>query len=579
MKKILIGLFGFVTLVLAACTESPTQETNESDAPDTGETGEGGSSDQHLACVPGESSGCACEDGRSGAQVCNDDGMSFGECRCSASSTATGAGGGTVNPSSTTTSTTGAGTTPQMACAPGDSYQCACTNGSTSSQVCNDQGTGLEPCECMINTVCDANACPDGCCDANGICQPGTSDSSCGIGGEACDACDPGTGCSVQRACVYKGDCQNTTCAAGTHCAAIGGGVQCLPDDTAPTPPCNGNWEALPSLYQYDDGAGSASYEGGIDQYAYGSYSDTSGESRGLVATIDPVTRTITQLPVPDDFYEVSRMAKIGNDYALFGRTRDNAYRVVSLQTSLVIAHIEGSPIDMCSTTNGDLVVLDRPGGETVLRRFSWDGTDAGTISIHEMQIPLSLTCIGDSAFVTTAKYTCVSCALEDGRLFRITNGAVTELSLPDDASHAHSVTGPDPDHIYIAYDENFAEMDPEETHPHGHLAYSANGGSFEPIADVNIGATSLPDSLVMIDNVVGAVYYRFDESLGGGVNQGFSAFFSTDLDYTTQSLSPLTLPNGIWAYEGTIYAAGSSWSHGSWHTHTQDQIMMCNQQ
>jgi hypothetical protein len=39
--------------------------------------------------------------------------------------------------------------------------------------------------------VCDATSCPTGCCDANGVCQPGDTNAACGYAGVACTACTP----------------------------------------------------------------------------------------------------------------------------------------------------------------------------------------------------------------------------------------------------------------------------------------------------------------------------------------------------------------------------------------------------
>lgn len=51
---------------------------------------------------------------------------------------------------------------------------------------------------------CNADSCSDGCCDAEGVCQVGNPDDTCGLGGAAC------RDCTTQR---------NATCAAG-QCVA-----------------------------------------------------------------------------------------------------------------------------------------------------------------------------------------------------------------------------------------------------------------------------------------------------------------------------------------------------------------------
>jgi hypothetical protein len=44
-------------------------------------------------------------------------------------------------------------------------------------------------------TLCDFASCPAGCCDANGLCQPGATAAACGGGGAACQTCPAGSGC------------------------------------------------------------------------------------------------------------------------------------------------------------------------------------------------------------------------------------------------------------------------------------------------------------------------------------------------------------------------------------------------
>jgi hypothetical protein len=61
--------------------------------------------------------------------------------------------------------------------------------------------------------VCDGQTCPHGCCDAQGRCQPGTSDQVCGRGGGACATCGSGNRC-VAGQCV----CDTQTCIFGQCC-------------------------------------------------------------------------------------------------------------------------------------------------------------------------------------------------------------------------------------------------------------------------------------------------------------------------------------------------------------------------
>jgi hypothetical protein len=43
---------------------------------------------------------------------------------------------------------------------------------------------------------CDSNSCANGCCDSQGICQPGNNDNACGSGGQSCTACASPQTCS-----------------------------------------------------------------------------------------------------------------------------------------------------------------------------------------------------------------------------------------------------------------------------------------------------------------------------------------------------------------------------------------------
>jgi len=70
------------------------------------------SSGTSMTCIPGESRGCNCSDGRSGAQVCDSDGEGFGSCTCSGSSSTSGGGGSTGTSTSTSTSSSGSSTEP-----------------------------------------------------------------------------------------------------------------------------------------------------------------------------------------------------------------------------------------------------------------------------------------------------------------------------------------------------------------------------------------------------------------------------------------------------------------------------------
>jgi hypothetical protein len=89
--------------------------------------------------------------------------------------------------------------------------------------------------------ACTVSSCPTGCCDAHGECQPGTDETACGNGGEACESCVAlgFMGCDAsQHACSSRvpqcvletcpGCCIGTSCFAGTDPNDCGlGAVAC----------------------------------------------------------------------------------------------------------------------------------------------------------------------------------------------------------------------------------------------------------------------------------------------------------------------------------------------------------------
>ena len=66
--------------------------------------------------------------------------------------------------------------------------------------------------------VCDGTTCPHGCCDAQGRCQPGTTDQVCGRDGGPCATCGSGNHC-VNNQCV----CDTQVCT-DNHCCENGPG-------------------------------------------------------------------------------------------------------------------------------------------------------------------------------------------------------------------------------------------------------------------------------------------------------------------------------------------------------------------
>jgi hypothetical protein len=122
----------------------------------------------------------------------------------------TGGGGG----SSCTNCTTGCcnGTS----CLSG-TLNIACGSNGNACTVCQT-GTGCSNGQCL---PCNASTCPNGCCDSQGQCQPGTSSQACGLGnGRACETCPLNTSCSA-RACVGNppsGGLPAAGCTADTGC-------------------------------------------------------------------------------------------------------------------------------------------------------------------------------------------------------------------------------------------------------------------------------------------------------------------------------------------------------------------------
>jgi hypothetical protein len=110
---------------------------------------------------------------------------------------------------------------------------------------------------------CGPANCAGGCCDESGVCQLGTDQGACGMGGAKCAVCAVGTSCSGHACscgggggaclgcCTGSGGCVTAghdTCGAnGAACSACGDGQECVNgacvcDPTScPTGCCNGN--------------------------------------------------------------------------------------------------------------------------------------------------------------------------------------------------------------------------------------------------------------------------------------------------------------------------------------------------
>ena len=144
-------------------------------------------------------------------------------------------------------------------CLGGESNQACGDNGSAcvvcaTGLVCNPASHKCE----KPTSKCDFTNCL-GCCDAQGVCQLGQSNAACGLKGQACEACTFGTSCGPvgpiggmcegQPPCgpaTCKGCCIGDLCQTGSQNTACGiGGVSCA-NCTAISEVCNGQSCQIP---------------------------------------------------------------------------------------------------------------------------------------------------------------------------------------------------------------------------------------------------------------------------------------------------------------------------------------------
>lgn len=88
----------------------------------------------------------------------------------------------------------------------------SCGAGGAKCQSCSASGKSCTQPGSYCSTVppCSSQTCPNGCCDAQGICQLGRADAVCGAKGQACLDCT-----ATGKACAPQGYCY-----AGKHCGA-----------------------------------------------------------------------------------------------------------------------------------------------------------------------------------------------------------------------------------------------------------------------------------------------------------------------------------------------------------------------
>jgi hypothetical protein len=109
-------------------------------------------------------------------------------------------------------------------CEPGNSLT-VCGGGGTSCEDCSIAGTQCVDQVCRLQPL--PCACPLGCCDALNECQPGASNTQCGTGGDTCQDCASyGMGCAMQS-CIEALDaavCNAQSCPDG--CCDVAGFCQ-----------------------------------------------------------------------------------------------------------------------------------------------------------------------------------------------------------------------------------------------------------------------------------------------------------------------------------------------------------------
>jgi len=85
----------------------------------------------------------------------------------------------------------------QQACA---GHNCGTADDGCGYQInCGTCPTGQQCVYGTCTSTCTSSNCPNGCCDSNGVCQPGIYDQICGTGGQACNDCGNGWSCINQQ--------------------------------------------------------------------------------------------------------------------------------------------------------------------------------------------------------------------------------------------------------------------------------------------------------------------------------------------------------------------------------------------
>ena len=170
-----------------------------------------------------------CDDGL----TCN----GAGQCVCTPQSCRDGCCDGDTCRPGDTNQACGDGGAACAPCGAGQSCQnqrCAACAPQCTGKQCGPDGCGRSCGNCPDGQrcqngecICDAVSCPDGCCangpGNSGVCRSGSNRQACGTGGERCAACPAGQDCLGRRCAV----CSPQTCPDGC-CAANG---TCQPGD------------------------------------------------------------------------------------------------------------------------------------------------------------------------------------------------------------------------------------------------------------------------------------------------------------------------------------------------------------
>jgi hypothetical protein len=170
-----------------------------------GGAGSTASTTDNGVCIPGQSIGCACQNGEQGAQLCNDEGTALGMCVCAGSggggqggAGGEGAAAGEGGAGGEGGGTGGAGGT---ACTPGSTTDCytgpAGTDGVgvcvPGAATCLADGSGYGPCLGDVTPVAETCSSP-GDDDCDGMTNEEGPDCACAPGSQAsCYSGPPGT--------------------------------------------------------------------------------------------------------------------------------------------------------------------------------------------------------------------------------------------------------------------------------------------------------------------------------------------------------------------------------------------------